>query len=403
MKLLFMYCLLLSIFTVSGESVSFSQSLVADECSLVMRTGKTLSQQWEIRSVLDLSWQGEFEGRVGISIVSPFLLLGDLSRDVRIKALNGSYLTLKPQAVRASGLSVSPGKADAVSAAFSLAEGRYLTAHVAIEQGQHLLAASFLAGRYGIAVAHLLETEDARVPYNDWESERTGITIDAYLLLQKRTGAVQVESYLKSTDDQIASKSHISVDLLPHHQFTFSRIVFSHHLHTWERESSQLDRREKLRYTVSYTGVYGGMKASAIWAYRSYRSLPFALYRGEEDGEFSVSWQWRALKLSWDRDWETDELGKTGVADTVTFSCGPKEEAGTWSLIASVRFRDDQIRYRAQVRIGGVHIRTSFSIAYETELSLSLLVQYSIEHDMWESDIFVSQQGLKAHALTIDL
>ncbi|MBN2860703.1 MAG: hypothetical protein JXK93_10615 [Sphaerochaetaceae bacterium] len=403
MKLMFMSCMFLMIFTVSGASVSFSSSLVSDECSLNIQTGKIIAQQWEIKSAIDLSWQDEFKGTAGVSIVSPVLLLGNLSRDVRIKALNGSYLTLKPQAVRASGMSVSRGTEDAVSAAFSLARGRYLAAHVATEPDQHLYAASFVARRYGIAVVHLLQSEGVRVPYNDWQSDRRSTSIDAYLLLQKRVGVFAAESYLKSTDDQIASKSHISVDLLSHHQFTFSRVVFSHHLHTWERESSQLGRREKLRYHVSYTGAYGDMIAMITWAYRSYRSLPFALHRGEEDGEFVLLLQWRSFKLSWDRDWDTDELGKTDVADTVTFSYKPGEDVRTWSLTASVGFRDKQIRYRARAAIKGVYIRTSFTVTYETRFSLSLQMHYAIEKEMWEADIFVSDQGLKAHELTIDL
>lgn len=403
MKLLLIFCLFLTFFTVSGASVSFSSSMVADECSLSIQTGKIMAQQWEVRSAVDLSWQDEFKGTVGISVVSPVLLLGDLSRDVRIKALDGSYLTLNPRAVRDSGMSISVGTEDAVSAAFSLARGRYLAVHVVTEPDQHLLASSFITGSYGLAVVHLLHSDDESVPYNDWQSDRRSLSVDGYLLLKKRVGVFQTESYLKSKDDQIASKSHIIVDLLPYHQFTFSRVVFSHHIHTWERESSQLDRREKLRYQVSYTGVYRDMTASIIWTYRSYRSLPFALHRGEDDNGFVVSWQWRSLKLSWERDREIDELGRPDVADTVTFSYKAEEGTRTWSLTATVGFRDDHVRYRAGAGIKGVHIRTSFTVTYETEFSVSLQMQYAIKKEMWEADFLVSDQGLKAQSLTIDL
>ncbi len=399
MKYLLILCIYASIFTVSGISVTFSTSWLSDRHALTIETERETSRSWHMESDIELALREGFEGILAFSIASPSFLLGDLSRDARTRALNGSYLILKPQAAKQAGMSLSPAKGDAVYAAFPLTGGRYLLAHT----DHHLHAVSYVSETFGFAVTHQRRSGDQEVPYIDWQSDRGPVSTDAYLLVQTHAGVFQAESYLKATDDQISSKSHITVALEPHHLFTVSRVVFSHRLHTWEHDITELERREKLRYQGSYTGVYGELTAEARWTFRSYRALPYALHRGEEGGEFSLSWQWRSLSLSWERVWESDRWGSEDLSDTLTFAYASKGEFFDWRLTASAAFDGSLTTCRTRVLITSERVRTSLTVTYRRELSVSLVLKYAIEKDWWSSELAVSERGLKAQEITIDL
>ena len=399
MKYLLLLCITASIFTVSGGSVTFNTSWLSDRHAFTLETENMTSRGWRIESDITLALREDFEGDVAFSIASPAFLLGDLSRDVRIRAINGSYLVQKPQAAKKVGMSLSASQGDAVYVSFPLTSDRYLLAHA----GDHLHSLAYVSDTVGVAVIHQIQSEDEEGPYIDWQSVRGHVSVDAYLLVHAQKGIFQVESYLKATDHQVSSKSDITAAVFQRHLLTVSRTVFSHRLYTWKSDISELGRREKVRYQGRYEGEYGNHSVRALWTFRSYRALPYALHRGEEEGEVSLSWQWRSISLSWERVWESDSRGTEERFDTLSFTYTSKGENFAWSLTASVAFHDSLTTCRSRLLITSQRVRTSLAVTFHRELEVSLVLKYAMEGKGWSSELDVSERGLKEQEITIDL
>ncbi len=403
MKHMLIFIFSVMIFTLSAEHLDlrFTSSLLRSDMNVTLVQKRVFDTSSTLSTALTISYDSVLTLHPTVSYERGRFVLGDISRDIRFKALDGSYLTHRRSRISGEQLKMSPGNWEAMFAAVQLLDGGCLAAGSTACKNGHTISLSFLSPFLGCSVRNVNRDVIEDASYIDFSRIPHRWMLDAYLLLHKDSGRFSVESYLNLSGSDLSSKNVIDIALSENDTLHVTQIWFSRYTHEWDIPAPSPKGREKLRSLIICSGKRGDLSYNFSAKRRVYASHPFASYRGEEEREFLWELGIGGVDVYFKRVCRTDPLSEIQVASEWGVSMKRSVFQGAFTCSYSFTLSDRPPRHRLTLRFAGEKVQTKIVVTHDDELSVTLSLTYHMEGKGWKGKGSIGSRGLEKVDLTI--
>ncbi len=344
-----------------------------------------------------LSYDGRLTAGTELLLNTPYFALGDISHDLRVKAVNGSYLTQASQPV--PFLEFSPRRADPsdISVSHIFADGSFLFISSLRREQRQTMALSYVEGNFGVAIRSESPFPDIDSYIIEWNSYARGLTMNAYLLQQRDYRFLFLESYINFAGESISIRNFAEIDFHDGQTVSYTQIMFAREVGSWDDELSCFNRREECRHQLRYRFESAPLSIELFWEYRTYRRLPFALYQGEvkEKG----GWRWSSG--NWSAGFSSrvffDESGRGNRSLSGYLAI----KGRIWKSRVSFTFEEDDISLSLSIQVSSERIQTILKCTFDERPVLSCTMHLTFPTDAGEGKVTVCEQGFQEIKVTI--
>ncbi len=401
MKTFLIILLICMIEAVSASDTSFqlSSSFTSSELKGSLRGSSSAECDIDYSWIVNLS-HADLSAK--ISLVSPFLLLGDLSRDIRMKVMNGSYLKSRGLQAPTEKLRITEGDWRDISAALPFGRSSYLLLHSFREEREHEVSFSFLSPSLGLSLRRTLVSERKEGFITDYTRLSGVFSIDGYLLAGYRGDTLSVDSYLGLRDGDVAARSVVKYFPNELQELLFESSVFPRKRYRWTAGEESVTSREKSRRSITYTISRGRFTSILSWSRHIFSSLPFALYRGEVRQIIDWNLSVEPFSISYRRETSLEEKGERVFEDKWSLRISGEKGDVSWKTTCTLSHSTGGYSSLFKLILTARGVKTGVQVVWKESVQVSLDCTIALKGEMWNGKMKLNDEGFKELSVTID-